>query len=456
MVDSVLSSRLFARRERHAAAQDGWNVNKFSPAARLSAGMAVMMERSPGMVVAVLIFRLLELNANVLLLAVLSWLIDPWSLGILFVLFWYLPAVHHVGSWKHPLLFPLLNFVVDDFSMFGLHPTPRPALRMYCVMLGRVLFLLAAMVLLAPPTSPLPESVIHFFGSEQVYQKFQGDELSRPAYWLWAILFSAVIVLTLVWILIVLHMLLVHRCHSKPSPIAGQVSPELPRVKRIATEVDEANQIENNSECRRALALVKERCPTFMLTNIFNTFGPMMGFLSRLGAEIWTCVTFFQSGNGYSLLSASLLAITLLITAVQLGLQRPNPFYEAKRCWDRGLYTKEYLAIIRADKGAQALPALMIKIYGLPFVSTEKIVSIAVAWGGIIGTIAVVSLFIFQQFDLGIETDGFDGNQPHLDDVARLGFAADGTPTNADAATAAENDPDVATARKWLAGLRSS
>merc|ERR1712039_630995 len=133
--------------------------------------------------------------------------------------------------------------------------------------------------------------------------------------------------------------------------MGGEVSHEFEKVKSTAIEIDVATATDNDADCHAAMLEKKEKYPKLMLTNVFNTFGPIMGFLSRLGAEFWTVITFFKADNGHSYISALLLLLCLIITGVQLGMERPQSIiYEAKRCWDRGIYSKKYLAITRADK----------------------------------------------------------------------------------------------------------
>lgn len=396
--------------------------------------MAVVKERSLLRAAGALVFRILELSAHALLPAVMSWLVEPSAIGILFVLLWYLPASRHVGSYKKPLAFPLLAFVVDDFSLLGLHPTPRNAKGMYRIMAIRVLLLLLLLPMSEPAISPLPASVRLIFFRQGVW-----DIVTRHVSLgftglasLWMALFVTVVLQSVLWLIITVHMLTVGECGGRRSPIQGEVSRDLAKVQEIAAKVD-ATRVLGDEECHQALVRLKQTYPDFMLTNVFNTFGPAVGFVSRLLSEVYSIALFVfaayrQRGDANMAMRHAILALilgaTLYVTLVQLGQQRPDRVVgEAWRSWVRGVHTEGYLAIVRADKGAQAIPALFVKIYGLPYAATTSF-SVLVSWGSILGVIGVVSFFIFQQFDLGVEEVGADSKLLSLE----LGAALEATP----------------------------
>lgn len=411
----------------------------FASGARLAAAMAVVRERSPCKGLGALMYRVLEVSAHALLPAVMTWVVEPAAIGVVFVLFWYLPAVWHLRSCLKPLAFPLLAFVVDDFSILGLHPTPRDAKVMYRIMVLRVSLLLAALPLLAPITSPLPEPVRTFFFDQATWDMFDrrkklddygllGAHVAMAP--LWITLSASVVILSVLWLLVAIHMLCVTDCLGMKSPIVGEVSGDLVLVQEIAEEVD-ATKYLNDKDCHGALQRLKEQYPHFMLTNVFNTIGPAVGFLLRLSSTGMSIGVFvmaaFRDRDDLGLaagnaLSALALCTTMTITLVQLGLRHPEAvFREVRRSWARGVHTEGYLAIVRADKGSQAIPALFVKVYGLPFAATS-VFSVLVSWGSILVVVGTVSLFVFQQFDLGIEKEG--GEEERCFDDARSSFTS--------------------------------
>lgn len=410
----------------------GWDPKSFASGSRLAAAMAVVKQRSPWRAVGALVFRVLELSAQALLPAVMIWVVEPAAMGVFFMLFWYLPSAWHVSSYKKPFAFPLLAFVVDDFSILGLHPTPRNAKKMYRIMVVRVALLLAVVPLSYGPISPLPAWVRLFFFDQDVWNAFkaqlkhgqihhQGSEGEMGIVFLWLALFASVIVLSALWLFIALHMLFISTCQGRKSPIVGEVSRDFVKVQELAAQVDETKNL-NDEECHEALLRLKQRYPAFMLTNVFNTCGPAMGFLSRLVTEAYSIGLFvmaaittyegkhpnYMNNAARQTFLASVLGVTLAVTLVQLGMHHPETIIrEVRRSWARGVHTEGYLAIVRADKGAQAVPALFVKIYGLPFAATTAF-SVIVSWVSILGVIGVVSLFTFQQFDLGVEAEGME------------------------------------------------
>lgn len=433
----------------------GFDPKRFTSGTRLCAAMAVATERHPLRAAGALGFRILELSAQALLPAVMLWIVEPLAMAILFILLWYLPAAWHVRSYVKPLTFPLLAFVVDDFSVLGFHPTPRPAKCMYRIMVVRVALLLAVIPLSMPAISPLPQSVRLFFFDRDVWDafahqirhgnwRFVGGRTMNAVY-LWLFLACSVFVLSIGWLLMALHMLCVTSCLGLRSPIMGDTSRDMPRVLELSAAIEvkiDETKDSGDEACRQALLTLQPRYPKLKPTNSCSTFGPMMGFTSRLVTEGYSIALFVAAGvEAYNvkgdvnmaarqILLATILGITLAITLVTIGMQNPQTiFREAMRSWTRGVYTEGYLAIVRADKGAQALPALFVKIYGLPF-AADSIFSVVVSWGSILGVIGVVSLFTFQQFDLGIEDVGAESGS--TDEVGLAHAVDSGTPVGSE------------------------
>mmetsp|Transcript_14690 Transcript_14690/g.28965 ORF Transcript_14690/g.28965 Transcript_14690/m.28965 type:complete len:475 (-) Transcript_14690:76-1500(-) len=413
---------------------DDWDPTVFASGSRMAAAMSVALERTPALAAASLLFRVLELSANVLLLACLAWLVRFLVIVFLFVSLWYIPAARHVESYKMPLVFPVLCFVVDDFSMLGLHPKPRSAVSMYRIMVFRVVVLLLFWFFIAGPgrheaiAKQLPWLMWCLF-DRGIMKKFTDNSSSTEQTEfridlinLWRALGLSVVVLSLLWLSIAIHMLLVGHFAGRPSPLRAEVSADMTRVMHLTALVDETRDL-GDGECRDALLRLKQQnYPRFVLMNIASTFGPIAGFVSRFAAEVYSVVIFAVSMVYYAYMKywlpaiaqgilGSLLACTVLITIYNIALRAPMQILvEAKRSWDRGIATEPYLDIIRADKGAQALPALFIKIIGLPFAVSTPL-QLVVSWGSILGVVGVVALFVFQRFDLGIENEGFSAVQ---------------------------------------------
>jgi len=300
---------------------------------------------------------------------------------------------------------------------------------MYRIMVFRVVVLLVLLLLTAFAKRG-PAWLYWCLWDQDLGTKLMGHDIRRPQsrkksdfeiepnlIYIWRALGLSVGALSLLWLCIASHMLLVGHVRGRTSPLRGEISADMARVMRLTALVDETRDL-GDAECRDALLRLKQRdCPRFMLMNIASTFGPIVGFVSRFAAEIYSVIIFGVSAVYYAStqrpvpaleqgILGFLLACTVFITVDCLERQHPMQiFVQAKRSWDRGVPTEPYLDIIRADKGAQALPALFIKIIGLPFAARNRL-DIVVSWGGILGVVAVVGLFAFQRFDLGIENEG--------------------------------------------------
>uniref|UniRef100_A0A7S4PTP1 Uncharacterized protein n=1 Tax=Alexandrium monilatum TaxID=311494 RepID=A0A7S4PTP1_9DINO len=397
--------------------------------ARLCAAKAVVSESMQLWSLAVLLYRLAEFSANVVLFSFMTWFVQPVLLTLLFVLLWYLPAVLHNGSFGKPLGYPLLNFVVDDFSFLNIHPTPRSAWNMYAIAAARVFLLLLMIPLLNPAWSPLPGSVLHLLAHKQVLdimrERLADSKRVLPVVYLWVGLNVFVVVLSVCWLVVTLHMLLVQECRGVRSPIRGFIDAELLRsIGSLADEVEAASALEP-SGCRREMQRLQETHPKLKIANFFSTFGPAWAVILHIGIDVVNIVSFATTGRDPT--RAILLGLAVFITlcyaaqTARVGLR--SLYQESVLSWERGLFTESYLAFVRADRGVQTIPALIIINSALPFTVTSAMASVG-ALGSVGIAVALVVPFICEQYDYGIERDGADRSFLQGSEVA--GEAANG------------------------------
>uniref|UniRef100_A0A7S4UA76 Uncharacterized protein n=1 Tax=Alexandrium monilatum TaxID=311494 RepID=A0A7S4UA76_9DINO len=367
--------------------------------------------------------------AKAVLFSFMTWFVQPVLLTLLFVLLWYLPAVLHNGSFGKPLGYPLLNFVVDDFSFLNIHPTPRSAWNMYAIAAARVFLLLLMIPLLNPAWSPLPGSVLHLLAHKQVLdimrERLADSKRVLPVVYLWVGLNVFVVVLSVCWLVVTLHMLLVQECRGVRSPIRGFIDAELLRsIGSLADEVEAASALEP-SGCRREMQRLQETHPKLKIANFFSTFGPAWAVILHIGIDVVNIVSFATTGRDPT--RAILLGLAVFITlcyaaqTARVGLR--SLYQESVLSWERGLFTESYLAFVRADRGVQTIPALIIINSALPFTVTSAMASVG-ALGSVGIAVALVVPFICEQYDYGIERDGADRSFLQGSEVA--GEAANG------------------------------
>mmetsp|Transcript_42378 Transcript_42378/g.76938 ORF Transcript_42378/g.76938 Transcript_42378/m.76938 type:complete len:1021 (-) Transcript_42378:103-3165(-) len=367
----------------------------------------------------VLLYRWMELCANFVCLAGLLWVINPLVMLVPFILLWYLPAAHCVDSFIKPLKVPLLLFVVDDFSLLGIHPDARNVRFMYIISLLRVLLLLF-IIPVCSKWSPLPQGLKDQVMNQAVMDIFVDeapDTLDEPPEMgktialaeVWLALGLLALFASLMWMLLTLPMLCGSPCCGCPSPLGGWKDENLlKKVEELSAKVDNASGLEPSS-CRKALErLRKDDCSRLQITTTFGVGLQAFGILSHLAGDVVNTCTFILNKD---FIYAGLLSFTLAITLVyQCGAMGGGPLgimTEAKLSIERGLYTENYLVIVQGDKGVQAIPAMALKIYGLPFAAKSPF-SVLVAAASICGGVLGIANFIFQQYDLGVEREGLE------------------------------------------------
>jgi len=160
-------------------------------------------------------------------------------------------------------------------------------------------------------------------------------------------------------------------------------------------------------ECYKRMCKLKEDHPSLVLANPGNTLGPALGFWLRCFSEIFAVYLFVDSGDYHW---AVLLICTLLLTTYRHG---PTPpwviFAESLRSIRRGIRTEEFYQLIWADMGAHVLPATLIKLSSLPFTTggSSGTISALFAAIGVFASVVITSVFVFEQFDLGTEEEGY-------------------------------------------------
>jgi len=403
-----------------AASFDSFARASLSAPARLMAALAVAQEREPKSKVAAMTYRLTEFCANVVCLFCVLWLVWHWAWLVLFALLWYLPAAWRTRSFWRPVRLPLLNFVVDDFSLLGLHPTPRPAHTMHVICLLRVLVLIVVVPAFAASTE-VPMWLKTLFSNENaIHILFQGkplhgESIPERSLLVWAVFAIIMLALAALWALLVSVMLLA-ACRGS-GPLSWEKNKlMLGKIDELASLIDLATSQSDWRACLHMMRNIQGDHPSLKLTTVGATFGPAVGTLVHLVLDIFVAYTFFSHGFNYpkslvpDFILGSLTILNFLFTLVHNAfISGGNPFAMAGEAWrsfERGAFTENYVRILYGDLGAHVLPTLGINIFGLPFRADHplKVVSAIMA---IFITIATSVPFIFQQFDLGIEREGF-------------------------------------------------
>mmetsp|Transcript_18325 Transcript_18325/g.57413 ORF Transcript_18325/g.57413 Transcript_18325/m.57413 type:complete len:485 (-) Transcript_18325:60-1514(-) len=409
-----------------AASFDSFARASLSAPARLMAALAVVQERGPKAKAAAMGYRLAEFCANVVCLFCVLWVVWHWAVLALFALLWYLPAAWRTGSLWRPIRLPLLNFVVDDFSLLGVHPKPRPAHVMHAICLLRVLVLIVVIPAFAASTN-VPEWMKILFSNENAIdilfqgKPIHGKYIPEEALVAWELFANATLALSSLWALLAGAMFAA-ACLGHGPLSWERDEPMLGKIDRLASLVDQATSQPDSRACLLAMRRLQADHPSLKLTTVAKTFGPAVGTLVHLALDVAVAHTFFSHGlnNPESFVPdctlGSLTILNMLFTLLHNTLVGGSPWAiagEAWRSFERGALTETYVRILYGDLGAHVLPALAIKIFGLPFCA-DNTVKVATGILAIVGTIPGSVPFIFQQFDLGIEREGFVEEQTSL------------------------------------------
>jgi len=398
------------RGNARAAAMARFKRDEIGVSARLCAAKAVATARWRCLTQLVLLYRLMEFLANVVLLTLMTWLVQPWVLIFLFLVLWYLPAALHMESFVTPILYPIYNFVVDDFSFLGLHPSPKSGRRMYLLAICRVILLLTLIPTILLAEIRLPEvrdMLIHSSTVDKINHlaNVEKRKLVLLTQWLWCVFGTVVLVLSILWVLLTILILLVPRIKGQPSPIAGVRFDELLcDIDSLGYQIQMAAKL-SPPECRTELCKLQAQNSTLNLTNFVSTFGPAWAVCLHLAIDTFNAVSMIVRLD--TLRGIALLTITIFTLAYMQGTQGGVATLYRESClsWSRGVFTDDYLAFIRADKGVQAIPALIIIASALPY-TANSVISAVGGLGSIVIGIVLVVPFVFQELDLGIEREG--------------------------------------------------
>jgi len=404
---------------------------RLSRPARLMAAAAVAKKKWPIAQTTVLLFRLFDFCANVLMLCGTLWYVDQRAVVPFFVLFWYLPAWHRVGSWWKPLRLPLLNFVVDDFSMLGLHPNPRPAKFIHLIYVLRVFILAVAVPALAFSSW---EAWFEVFANRNAVDIFNCDgkresECIPPgSKTVWKVAGLTSLALTYIWLLGLTALLLLAFVKKK-GPLSWEKDKDsMKRIDRLAEHIDLAAAHADWRTCVAVMKKLRSKHPSLKLTTIGTTMGPSVAWIVHLLLDISVAYTFFSHGwprrhkdhpehdsylpdmilGGLTVLN---FGMVLWHTARVAGSYNPFlMFPEARASFLRGVFTERFVDIVYSDLGFHVLPTLFINAFGLPFRADSVFKLVGAVWAILLTVFSSVP-FIFQQFDLGVEREGLAQEQ---------------------------------------------
>eukprot|EP00927_Polykrikos_kofoidii_P058980 TRINITY_DN5393_c0_g1_i5.p1 TRINITY_DN5393_c0_g1~~TRINITY_DN5393_c0_g1_i5.p1 ORF type:complete len:602 (+),score=58.18 TRINITY_DN5393_c0_g1_i5:51-1808(+) len=415
IVYSASTSRYFVLFQDgcEAEARTYFKVHVYGSPARLFSAKTVISETSRSMHLAVLLYRLLEFCANVLLFCFATWMLHPVIYMSTFVLFWYLPATLHMRGWRRPILYPLVNFVVDDFSFHNIHPTPRNATCVYVFAVVRVAVLLVFVPMVAPPHfSCLSVSFMSVFQNKAAIRElssiFPAERKKTFEHFivlLWSVASTFFFVAGIVWICIVVHMLIFRSCAGYPSPICGEKDESmLERIDELGAQLELISNLEPE-ECFAELMRLRRTRPKFEQAGFFATFGPLWAIVLHLGLDLFNAFNFFNSSDYWRAAALVFLALITIIYVSNLtehGLL--NMYTECKRSWDSGIFTRDYMTFVRADKGIHSIPSLVLTVSALPF-TIPKPMDLCGCLGTLVMTTRALVPFITREYDYGVEQE---------------------------------------------------
>eukprot|EP00927_Polykrikos_kofoidii_P058978 TRINITY_DN5393_c0_g1_i1.p1 TRINITY_DN5393_c0_g1~~TRINITY_DN5393_c0_g1_i1.p1 ORF type:complete len:608 (+),score=56.02 TRINITY_DN5393_c0_g1_i1:64-1824(+) len=415
IVYSASTSRYFVLFQDgcEAEARTYFKVHVYGSPARLFSAKTVISETHCIMHLAVLLYRLLEFCANVLMFCFATWILHPVIYVSAFVLLWYLPATLHMRGWRRPILYPLVNFVVDDFSFHNIHPTPRNATCVYVFAVVRVAFLLVFVPMVAPPHfSKFSVPFMSVFRNEpaigqmtKVFYDANSKQLAKLIVSLTGLAIFLFFVAGIVWICIVVHMLTVRSCAGYASPICGEKDESmLERIDELGAQLELVSNLEPK-ECFAELMRLKRTRPKFKHAGFFPTFGPAWAVVLHIGLDLFNAFNFFNSGDYWRTVALAVLVLITIFYVSNLTEHGLLSIYtECKRSWDSGIFTRDYMTFVRADKGIQSIPSLVLTVSGLPF-TVSRPTDMFGCIGALVTTTCVLVPFINREYDYGVEQE---------------------------------------------------
>lgn len=355
-----------------------------------------------------------------------------------------------------PLLYPVFFFAADDFSWLRLHPMQRPAWGMYAIYIIRVTLLLMVIPVCGThggserpcpklinedpsdfydsPLIELHDAFDHIFFGSTIH--LLRHEWERPGHFLtvlWVATAEVVISLSVLWV--ILSVFIVLAAWFGRFIVTERDEVLLKRVDCIATAINNATKRQDVEQCRKeleGLANLEEReggCKTFEFTTAINPFKPnpvMVGVLSafHLFLRLMNAYTYAQAGRVRGILCCFVMTLHVLLSiAEKCRLSQGDPYAlltEIQKSLDSGIFTPALFEALKTDKGVLTFPSLVFSAANLPwtiYLSGHSIqVQILQAIAQVVGFISGIvgsGLFVFQEFDLGIERDGM-GDAPRL------------------------------------------
>lgn len=363
---------------------------------------------------------------------------------------------HHCAPWLAPLQFPLLFFTPDDFSWLRMHPMQRGAKRIYLIYIIRVLFCIGLIAAcsadgeLGETLRPLTRETAEFAPVRRVHRAFRrvpwligatkgvlddAASLGRPAHFLtvfWVTTAEAAIIIGLLWVVLVILLLLCMLVGIIPDRSRSEA--RLRRVDSISEAIDRAMDLQENDPkaCRQALkdlaTLPREEggCQTLEFCGIIappSTNPVLVVWLLSFHVllRIFNVYTYATSGTVVGVVCSIVLACHVCMTTYhikQMELMDPRAFIrEIGKCLRSGIFTPKMFQVLTTDKGVLTLPALLLSIGTLPWTIHDAfgdtasreffpMLQMSVQVAAFCGLLIATGIFVFEQFDLGIEREG--------------------------------------------------
>jgi len=183
----------------------------------------------------------------------------------------------------------------------------------------------------------------------------------------------------------------------------------LDEVRSLGEEIHKVSSLPDPSMCKRGLQELHQRRPEFPILGFVGAWMPLFFTILHLCLDVGVAITFATTPTRLGRIMAFVLGSSVVCTLVMMLIRTHwrlwRVFYEAYLSQRRGLYTSDYLNIIRVDKGFEGIIALAVKIFQLPY-SARSQLSLAVGMISIVSKVMSSASFIYQEFDLGTEVEG--------------------------------------------------
>jgi len=381
--------------------------------AHLEAAKTVAAETWGHLTIHARLYRLIEFVANFCLPFILMWVVwDAWVfIGV--VLLWYIPAAIRTRS---PVFSPILLFTADDFSLLQMHPQPRSAWIIHIVAVARVFVSLVAFAVFGrwSPWSDIFQETFAAKHFRTVLRESIHDAILMVA---WSVFVFVLASITVLWLCITIGMLVSTQCATKlriAKSLRGEIDHQLlNNVRSLTEKIHKLSSVRDPSVCKLGLKELRRTHPKLSILGFVGAWTPLFFCILHIGLDVGNTITFamtpYEGPGSLGPFMAGILGLTIIITLVMMCIKTHGRLWdvvrEARLTQRRGLYTPEYLDIIRIDKGVQSILALAVKIYQLPYSAITPF-QIAVGLTSIVLKIISTSGFVYEEFDLGTEIAG--------------------------------------------------